>query len=318
MPERSAFLSLPPTTQTITRSEIWLDDGSIVLEVDKVQFRVHRSVLSNHSSVFKGMFTLPSQPPDETMVEGCCVVRLDDQSRDWEALLRYIYYGPQYFRSRYDYPIEVLIASLRLGRKYEFEEFFSRAMGYLKYLFPYTYAFGEPGIDVGWVKNNIFDLVNIAEELGEMELLPVFYYWCLHHHHTLSIFGGWNRSDNTICHLSAESQYTLAIGKEKLVTAIFDKTWAWLASLRDVSPDECLSRNQCSEVRARHLEEALLIFRQSSLLLIPLLHKDKLSQGFCTYCRQYLGGTTLKREEVWKELPSYFGLPEWVYDYRRG
>ena len=67
-----------------------MEDGSIILEVDETQFRVHKAMLSRESTVFKDMFEL-SPPADEPTVEGCHVVRLSDAAQDVEILLKAVY-----------------------------------------------------------------------------------------------------------------------------------------------------------------------------------------------------------------------------------
>lgn len=73
-----------------TRSDIWFDDGSVVLQAELVQFRVHRTVLARHSSIFKDMFSIP-QPPCGAMVEGCPLVLLHDNSEDVYHILTALY-----------------------------------------------------------------------------------------------------------------------------------------------------------------------------------------------------------------------------------
>ena len=71
-------------------SEFWFDDGSVVLNVQSTLFRVHRSILSMHSTVFSDMFSIP-QPPDQTAIEGCPVVHLHDSADDFTYLLKALY-----------------------------------------------------------------------------------------------------------------------------------------------------------------------------------------------------------------------------------
>ena len=76
----------------ITRSNIWFDDGSVVIQAEQTQFRVHRSMLSRHSSVFRDTFSVPQSPGDrEPVIEGCSIVHLSDSSQDWENLLTLMY-----------------------------------------------------------------------------------------------------------------------------------------------------------------------------------------------------------------------------------
>lgn len=78
------------TESALTRSDIWYDDGSVVLQAEATQFRVHWSVLSLHSAFFRDMRTLP-QPADEQSVEGCPVIELHDSSTDLDILLSVLY-----------------------------------------------------------------------------------------------------------------------------------------------------------------------------------------------------------------------------------
>ena len=71
-------------------SDLWMDDGSIVLQAENSQFRVHRSMLSRHSSVFRDMFSVP-QPTDEKNIEGCPVIYLPDSAEDVSCLLSALY-----------------------------------------------------------------------------------------------------------------------------------------------------------------------------------------------------------------------------------
>ena len=71
----------------IHHPDFWFHDGSIILSVQNTLFRVHQTVLSNHSGFFAGLFTLP-QPSGEVVVDGCHVVPLyDDKVEDVVDLL---------------------------------------------------------------------------------------------------------------------------------------------------------------------------------------------------------------------------------------
>ena len=72
--------------------DFWLYDGSIVLSVESCLFRVHQTILANHSEIFSDLFTVP-QPPEnaEEMMEGCRIVQLHDSECDFVDLLNAIY-----------------------------------------------------------------------------------------------------------------------------------------------------------------------------------------------------------------------------------
>ena len=80
--------------------QLWFDDGNVVLLADNVAFKVHRSLLSRHSTVFKDLFELsqPSAALDEQL-DGVPLVKLHDSSHDLADLLDVIYNGPRYASS---------------------------------------------------------------------------------------------------------------------------------------------------------------------------------------------------------------------------
>jgi len=73
-------------------TDFWFKDGNLTLEVEDTQYRVHRSVLSRHSSVFLDMLELPQA---ETTTDGAedtqIPVCLYDAKKDWDNLLGIIY-----------------------------------------------------------------------------------------------------------------------------------------------------------------------------------------------------------------------------------
>lgn len=70
----------------IKRSELWLDDGNVVLQAEDTQFKVHRSILSLNSAVFRNAFST-SQPAGEPLIEGCPLVLLSDTAADVTVML---------------------------------------------------------------------------------------------------------------------------------------------------------------------------------------------------------------------------------------
>ena len=86
-PPSSTMYSLPTP-----HPDFWLYDGSIVLSVESCLFRVHQTILANHSEIFSDLFTLPQPVEDEeAMIEGCRIVHLPDSESDFVDLLKAIY-----------------------------------------------------------------------------------------------------------------------------------------------------------------------------------------------------------------------------------
>lgn len=85
--------SLHETSETTYRHpDLWFDDGSIVLKVQSTMFKVHRSLLCSHSTVFADMFSV-CQPTIglDMMVEGCAVVDVPDRADDFTYLLKALF-----------------------------------------------------------------------------------------------------------------------------------------------------------------------------------------------------------------------------------
>jgi hypothetical protein len=77
----------------VTRSKIWYSDGSVVFQAEAVQFRVHTSILSAASSVFRDMFEVAQGPANTAnQVEGCPLIHLsDDKAVDVGFVLDALY-----------------------------------------------------------------------------------------------------------------------------------------------------------------------------------------------------------------------------------
>lgn len=81
--------------EVLRHPDFWLRDGSIILSVQHVLFKVHQTILAQHSEIFADLFDLPQPDPEfggDDLLEGCRVVQLQDSPDDFEDLLRAIYH----------------------------------------------------------------------------------------------------------------------------------------------------------------------------------------------------------------------------------
>jgi hypothetical protein len=83
--------SLADSISVPIRSEIWYEDGNIILQAEQTQFRVFRGILSASSDVFRDMFAMPQPGEGEFLVEGCAVVQLTDLAEDWRYILKALF-----------------------------------------------------------------------------------------------------------------------------------------------------------------------------------------------------------------------------------
>jgi BTB/POZ domain len=74
---------------------VWYEDGNVILQAERRQFRVHKSVLSKHSTVLRDMFRSPQPlPTPENALDGCQIFIMEgDFDYHWEELLRLLYDG---------------------------------------------------------------------------------------------------------------------------------------------------------------------------------------------------------------------------------
>ena len=73
---------------------LWFADGNVVLEAERVQFKVFRGILGLHSTVFANLFQ-DAHPDgvvgDDSGVDGCPLIRLADTAADVEIMLNALY-----------------------------------------------------------------------------------------------------------------------------------------------------------------------------------------------------------------------------------
>ena len=90
------------------------DASIIVRSSDKVDFRVHKSVLAMSSPFFKDLLSLP-QPPDDELVEGLPLVQLPEGSGLLNSLISLLYPISPIIPSSY----EKVLALLSACQKYD-------------------------------------------------------------------------------------------------------------------------------------------------------------------------------------------------------
>lgn len=74
---------------------LWFEDGNIILIAQYTPFKVHRSLLSRESDVFRDMFNLPSPVSQDEMMDGIPVIYMSDHWRDLCDVLSALYHGQQ-------------------------------------------------------------------------------------------------------------------------------------------------------------------------------------------------------------------------------
>jgi len=292
------------------RSKIWYSDGSVVIQAENTQFRVHASVLSQHSTMFNDMFGL-AKPSDETRVEGCPLVTVTDTATDWAHVLTTLY--DYNFHQTKKKPFAVVAAMLRLGRKYGFDSLYTDAKSRLTIEFPtklnditteYTCIEDQ--------KSLIVDVVNLAREIGVLSILPFALYSCCFDSDSpgnhKDVICGERRNVGSIVSLSEDDKNACLLACPSLLQAQFDHTLAWLDISRVPSP-RCRLPHQCEAVRTKA--------KLDTWVPVPVIcaldtWEECRPAGLCDGCVEVAKDAhETGVHEVWSLLPSFFGLPPW-------
>ncbi|KAJ7741499.1 hypothetical protein B0H14DRAFT_2478393 [Mycena olivaceomarginata] len=296
----------------IIRSEIWYDDGSLVLQAQKTQFRVHWGILGKQSSFFRDMQT--SLPPDQSTVDGCPVVEVSDEVTDLDHLLTAVYDST--FLAQIAVPLPCIAALIRLGRKYDFRNILHSAVERLTFENPSTLdaydvrmAFdgknyistrivGYPGV--------LYDMLTVARENNILSALPCAYYRAAHLYKPESLFAGITRQDGTSSSLAPIDQQRCILGREKLIRAQTQEgcTLGWL---REWDSDSCTDPAGCNKWRASMLRKYL--DHLAPWALTPFI---AFRTTVCASCSKHIEQSMLGgRKKIWEDLPSYFDLAPW-------
>lgn len=73
--------------------QLWFDEGNVILAAKGKSFKVHSDVLVRHSDVFKQLLEESALAQLAEGLEGCPILRVDDEGTDLGDLLNIIYDG---------------------------------------------------------------------------------------------------------------------------------------------------------------------------------------------------------------------------------
>ncbi|KAF7297754.1 BTB domain-containing protein [Mycena kentingensis (nom. inval.)] len=300
----------------MTRStDFWFDDGSIVLQVESTQYRVAKTILAMHSTVFADMLSLPvPQTQEEPLVEGCPVVVLpDDKSEDWDCLLRVIYPKSCFIQ---DEPlVEEIAGVLRLSKKYDIPQFRRQAIRRLTTEFPSSFD-GFKETQEGWstifvpddctpVQYNV-KVIKLARAVGLYSVLPLAYY------HICAVAVEKGIHNSSFLALDLADQAACLNGYTKLTRTYLETPLVWLSPSAKCAPCEhCTRPASCREAAAREL--AVLLSKSDYIAsVLDSWSESTWEDIFCEECVEASGTRHAEeREKCWDRLPSYFGLPAW-------
>ncbi|KAJ7255421.1 hypothetical protein B0H12DRAFT_1218768 [Mycena haematopus] len=206
---------------SIVRSDRWFGDGNVVLQAGNTQFRVHWGVLALHSSIFRDMQGLP-QPSDQPTVEDCPVVELSDDPEDIEYLLKALYTPT--FLGQKKFPLAGVGALIRMGRKYDFKDFFESGVARLRAEYPTTFeeyeAVANTTKTIAYYDDLDFDVIALAIENNIFSVLPCAYYY-LARRSLDSLFDKIEKEEGTMAVVHLIHLRRCVVGRQKLLLKQF-------------------------------------------------------------------------------------------------
>ncbi|TFY78287.1 hypothetical protein EWM64_g5725 [Hericium alpestre] len=315
-PERTFDSSSP-----FHRSELWFEDGNIIIVCQTTGFRVHRGILAYNSTVFKDMLIVGDANLDcnETF-EGCVVARLPDEAHDMHSLLKALY-SRKYARKGSVVAFETLLSLFKLSTKYAFDELREELVEHIKPMFPTAlqqYYFQE----FQALLPADFDAA-VAVDLGITynvpAIVPVACYWTALKD-VASLLDG---PRSTLCNgtpmqLSRAAERMCLIFREKLTKIIADAldvtqmhSIPWPRDPRVIDCTECEdvsnAERQAIERAYGALEQDLFRFRSSSI-------RQRLRNGKepCACCTARLEEFDEEvNHKIWERLPEACGYKNW-------
>ncbi|KIJ64949.1 hypothetical protein HYDPIDRAFT_111635 [Hydnomerulius pinastri MD-312] len=305
------------------RLEPWMEDGNIVLAAQGNYFRVHLSVLSLHSSIFKDMF-ISSSPSsgcstssygaldDVQVIDRCPVVQLSDSVEDLQIVLDALYRRSHVFTFDQPMPFSVVAAFLRLGKKYEIRQLFNEAKAKLETSFPCKLPQSDLDIKITGHDPHGFQIINLAHEVGLLSVLPAAIYYFCRSCPLSSILDGYT-FEGSLFSLTTPNVRTCAIGREKLLE-LQSVAFPWLKAtasgvrrVRQCSSASCNGLVNLTIARHWHPEPS-----RDPFMTWEAITAEFTGENVCHTCRatwqvEHQAG----RDRAWEAFPGLLGLESW-------
>ncbi|KAJ7879933.1 hypothetical protein B0H14DRAFT_2341092 [Mycena olivaceomarginata] len=294
----------------ITRSDIWFTDGSVVLQAQSTQFRVHWGVLTQNSSFFRDMQALPQANVEQPTVEGCPLVELHDDVEDVKHLLTILYNPTLPVPSKKTHEFAVVAALIRLGRKYDFRNLLDAAIEVVMLANPTTLdkvASASKNRCIDYYRGIEFDMLALARENNIMMALPYAYYRVVRQYTQLELLDGVAIKDCRKTSLDPIDQRQCLLGRERMMMKqmLPGYTLGWFANC---DHGDCTNIQECSDQRELTLQVFFEIPRVRALDSHVSYCRDEL----CAACARHLEELfDAGRKRMWQDLPSFFDLPPW-------
>ncbi|KAF7968201.1 hypothetical protein HWV62_31623 [Athelia sp. TMB] len=304
-------LEAPTLASVPVRSDVWYEDGNVVLQAEGTLFKVHKSILAESSSVFKDMFGIP-QPPSTgaDLIEGCPVVHLSDKADEVKYILQALCQR-EYASYKKKPSLAVISAFLTLGRKYDIPKLQNDGRERLYAEFPLTLKEYDAVSEVGWVAIELpeswFEVVVLARKTGLLSVLPHLLHTICEGYSASEIVAGEKKVDGTIISLPVQDQLACFTGLAAISKAQARTTYSWAFDDEELF-DNCAGLfGSCDAAR-----KAYVIKKFTPVAKVAGLERVLGYTGMCDTCKTQANKLqNVGRCLFWEQLPTLFGLPSW-------
>ncbi|KAL0572671.1 hypothetical protein V5O48_009295 [Marasmius crinis-equi] len=311
-PHPPSYASEEGSTGSVQKSsDIWFDDGNLIIASEHVYFRVYKGIITHNSPVFADMVQLP-QPRNVEEFEGCPVVRVHDTPTEIMHFLKALH-DVSYFDLYTTESVEwaCFSAVLRLSTKYQVERLRQRAHTLLSNLYPMSLARWDARDSITNLESfeaRPFAVYLLAKETDLPTILPAALYLCADSQDINYILEGLKSHDGIHIELPWPEKKACIRAREALSLALRTRMFAFLTG--HISFPGCRSVSTCNGARLKWLQgvEASL----GSGVFSVSFPWEQLQISICEYCfTTSQNHHDVERGKLWDELPEMFGLPPW-------
>lgn len=298
---------------SIRDKETWFPDGNIDIVAEGTAFRVHRTVLSAQSEVFRVMLSIPQ--PATTADDGDFpVVEVTDSADDMRHLLLVLYYRDESFRPQRKARFGVVSRLVRLAHKYEIQSVLDDAMGRIRVFYPsnledFLRVLKAPPSSPTLEHNDAdcFEVIQLARLIGDTSLLPAAFYRCC------------QLDPGTLLGKQSDGTYSPSqrLSDEDIERCIAGR--AYLANLsmlvkrevtRDGKTEDCF-HNACDEgliTMTEGFESVQMVrFRFARCDALTCMDIDEYDEILCGWCiTSYKRRLLEVQKYIWNTLPEVY------------
>ncbi|KAH8101967.1 hypothetical protein BXZ70DRAFT_1007192 [Cristinia sonorae] len=310
-------------------TDVWFEDGNLVVVAENIGFKVYRGILAQHSEIFSDMLTLP-QPADASTMDGCLVVHVSDSATDIKHVMYALFNSAiRYFSDDHILSFEEISAMLRLGFKYNITHVREEAIRRLRRCFPSDLeSFATPisryALMIEYdeeaeeedspayfpqsstsLKNyDAFAVIKLARSFDLNDILPAAFYTCAQMDN--ASVASTPLPGDEMYRLSDEDREACMDGQDALRSAML-RSFKWL--LRGPQKG-CETLEKCQAASRENTKNLWGNAIGYCDALIDNAWIDALPGKYCRVClRRAKREYDQERVTTWNKLREYFNLP---------